>query len=54
MPGGPITHATTPRFLAHFGLESRRDLPGPGELRAVGLLDTEDDAMEVAKGGAGD
>ena len=54
VPGRPITYATTPGFLAHFGLESRRDLPGLDELRAAGLFDTEDDAMEVAKDGAGD
>jgi segregation and condensation protein B len=29
-------------FLAHFGLESRRDLPGIEELRAAGLLDPVD------------
>jgi segregation and condensation protein B len=54
VPGRPITYATTPGFLAHFGLESRRDLPGLDELRAAGLLDAEGDAMEVAKDGAGD
>lgn len=38
-PGRPVVYATTPAFLAHFGLQSRRDLPGLGELRAAGLLD---------------
>ncbi|MFM9937727.1 MAG: SMC-Scp complex subunit ScpB [Novosphingobium sp.] len=38
-PGRPTIYATTPAFLAHFGLESRRELPGIDELRAAGLLD---------------
>jgi len=38
-PGRPTIYGTTPAFLAHFGLESRRDLPGIEELRAAGLLD---------------
>ena len=38
-PGRPTIYATTPEFLAHFGLASRRDLPGIEELRAAGLLD---------------
>jgi segregation and condensation protein B len=38
-PGRPTIYATTPAFLAHFGLTSRRDLPGIDELRAAGLLD---------------
>lgn len=38
-PGRPTIYATTQEFLAHFGLESRRDLPGIEELRAAGLLD---------------
>lgn len=45
VPGRPTIYATTPEFLAHFGLESRRDLPGIDELRAAGLLDPVDDAM---------
>ena len=28
VPGRPLTYATTQDFLTHFGLESRRDLPG--------------------------
>ena len=42
--GRPIQFATTPLFLAHFGLESRRDLPGIAELKAAGLLDPIDPA----------
>jgi segregation and condensation protein B len=46
VPGRPLTYATTPDFLAHFGLESRRDLPGLGDLRAAGLLDPVDLAFD--------
>jgi segregation and condensation protein B len=45
-PGRPLTFATTPAFLAHFGLETRRDLPGSDDLRAAGLLDPVDLAFE--------
>ena len=38
-PGRPLTWATTPAFLAHFGLDSLTELPGIDELRAAGLLD---------------
>ena len=38
-PGRPLLYATTPEFLSHFGLGSRRDLPGIDDLRAAGLLD---------------
>jgi segregation and condensation protein B len=38
-PGRPLNWATTPRFLAHFGLDSLRELPGIDELRMAGLLD---------------
>ncbi|WP_185802775.1 SMC-Scp complex subunit ScpB [Pontivivens nitratireducens] len=38
-PGRPVTFTTTPGFLAHFGLETPRDLPDLKELRAAGLLD---------------
>jgi segregation and condensation protein B len=44
-PGRPLTYATTPAFLSHFGLASRRDLPGIDDLRAAGLLDRVDEAM---------
>jgi segregation and condensation protein B len=46
VPGRPLTYATTQAFLDHFGLESRRDLPGIDDLRAAGLLDPIDAAME--------
>ncbi|MBI0476570.1 SMC-Scp complex subunit ScpB [Sphingomonas sp. MA1305] len=54
VPGRPLMYATTPAFLAHFGLASRRDLPGLEDLRAAGLLDpvdlTQDDtALAVEK-----
>ena len=45
-PGRPLIYATTPAFLAPFGLESRRDLPGLDDLKAAGLLDPIDAAME--------
>ena len=38
-PGRPLNWMTTPQFLAHFGLESLKELPGVEELRAAGLLD---------------
>ena len=46
VPGRPLIYATTPDFLSHFGLASRRDLPGIDDLRAAGLLDPVDLAME--------
>ncbi|MBW6529032.1 SMC-Scp complex subunit ScpB [Sphingomonas sp. RHCKR7] len=46
VPGRPLTYATTPEFLSHFGLASRRDLPGLDDLRAAGLLDPVDLAFE--------
>jgi segregation and condensation protein B len=48
VPGRPVIYATTPEFLDHFGLASRRDLPGIEELRAAGLLDPVDDAFDAA------
>ena len=45
VPGRPTIYATTPEFLSHFGLASRRDLPGIDELRAAGLLDPVDEAL---------
>lgn len=45
VPGRPVIYATTPEFLNHFGLPSRRDLPGLDELKAAGLLDPVDEAM---------
>ena len=38
-PGRPLNWVTTPGFLAHFGLESLKELPGVEELRQSGLLD---------------
>ena len=46
VPGRPLTFATTQGFLAHFGLASRRDLPGIDDLKAAGLLDPIEAAME--------
>ena len=48
VPGRPVIFATTPAFLSHFGLTSRKDLPGIDELRAAGLLDPVDQAVEQA------
>jgi segregation and condensation protein B len=48
VPGRPLLYATTPGFLAHFGLASRRDLPGIDDLRAAGLLEPVDLALETA------
>ena len=53
VPGRPVIYATTPEFLDHFGLESRRDLPGIDELKAAGLLDPVDDAFEDAMADSG-
>lgn len=44
-PGRPLLFATTVTFLAHFGLQSRRDLPGLADLKAAGLLDPIETAM---------
>ncbi len=55
VPGRPVIYATTPDFLAHFGLQSRKELPGIDELRAAGLLDPVDDEMiEMALGRDGE
>ena len=45
-PGRPVTYGTTNEFLIHFGIESIKDLPGMAELKAAGLLDTVEDALE--------
>lgn len=50
VPGRPVIYATTPDFLSHFGLASRRDLPGIEELKAAGLLDPVDEAYEELTG----
>jgi len=49
-PGRPLLYATTPEFLTHFGLASRRDLPGIDDLKAAGLLDPLDEAAFAAMG----
>ena len=68
VPGRPLIYKTTPEFLTHFGLSSRRDLPGIEDLRAAGLLDPVDaaalaamhdeseafDALELEHGGESD
>jgi segregation and condensation protein B len=38
-----LLYATAPDFLTHFGLGSRRDLPGIDDLKAAGLLDPLDE-----------
>ena len=53
-PGRPTIYATTPAFLDHFGLSSRRDLPGLAELRAAGLLDPVEEAYEDLMGEGSD
>ena len=50
VPGRPVIYATTPDFLTHFGLRSRRELPGIDELRAAGLLDPVDEAFDALTG----
>ena len=45
VPGRPLIYATTPGFLTHFGLTSRKDLPGIDDLKAAGLLDPIDMAL---------
>ena len=47
LPGRPLTYATTPDFLSHFGLDDRRDLPGIDDLRAAGLLDPMGDDWDL-------
>ena len=44
-PGRPLLYATTQEFLSHFGLKSRRDLPGIDDLKAAGLLDPLDERL---------
>lgn len=46
VPGRPLIYATTPGFLSHFGLASRKDLPGIDDLKAAGLLDP----LDIAPG----
>lgn len=47
VPGRPLIYKSTAEFLTHFGLESRRDLPGIDDLKAAGLLDPIDLAMDM-------
>jgi segregation and condensation protein B len=44
-PGRPLLYATTPEFLTHFGLSSRKDLPGIDDHKAAGLLDPLDESL---------
>ena len=44
-PGRPLLYATTAEFLTHFGLGSRKDLPGIDDLKAAGLLDPLDESI---------
>ncbi len=53
-PGRPLLFATTPAFLSHFGLQSRKDLPGIADLKAAGLLDPVDLAFEQLQMEKGD
>ncbi len=56
VPGRPLMFTTSPEFLVHFGLASRRDLPGIDDLRAAGLLDPVDlafDRLEDNEDGGG-
>ncbi|MEO9601381.1 SMC-Scp complex subunit ScpB [Parasphingorhabdus sp.] len=46
VPGRPLIYATTADFLTHFGLQSRKDLPGIDDLKAAGLLDPVDLVLE--------
>lgn len=48
VPGRPLIYKTSDAFLQHFGLASRKDLPGIEDLRAAGLLDPVDLALEEA------
>jgi segregation and condensation protein B len=53
-PGRPLLYATTASFLTHFGLQSRKDLPGIADLKAAGLLDPVDlvfEQMQMETGG---
>ncbi len=48
VPGRPLIYKTTDAFLQHFGLASRKDLPGIEDLRAAGLLDPVELAFDAA------
>ncbi|MFC3051306.1 SMC-Scp complex subunit ScpB [Kordiimonas pumila] len=49
-PGRPATYGTTQEFLVHFGIETIKDLPGLHELKAAGLLDSVDIALDKLGG----
>ncbi|GAA4754968.1 hypothetical protein GCM10023264_22790 [Sphingomonas daechungensis] len=49
-PGRPLLYASTQEFLTHFGLGSRKDLPGIDDLKAAGLLDPLEDGVFEALG----
>jgi segregation and condensation protein B len=49
-PGRPLLYASTSEFLTHFGLSSRKDLPGIDDLKAAGLLDPLEDGLFQALG----
>jgi len=46
VPGRPLLYNITDQFLSHFGLHTRKDLPGLRDLKASGLLDPVDMVME--------
>ncbi len=54
VPGRPLIYIVTNDFLTHFGLNSRKDLPGISDLKASGLLDPVDMAMEELDLSAGE
>lgn len=49
-PGRPLLYASTQEFLSHFGLGSRKDLPGIEDLKAAGLLDPLEEGVFEALG----
>jgi len=49
-PGRPVTYGTTEEFLVHFGIETIKDLPGVQELKAAGLLDSVETALNKMGG----
>lgn len=53
-PGAPFTYVTTKAFLAHFGLETLRDLPDLEILEDAGLLGRADHRAAHPPLGAGD
>ncbi|MBL4839184.1 MAG: SMC-Scp complex subunit ScpB [Kordiimonadaceae bacterium] len=49
-PGRPVTYGSTEDFLVHFGIETIKDLPGLQELKAAGLLDSVNVALDKMGG----